>query len=433
MFQNKELEQKSNPKITNNVLVSYGLIITVLLIFVLGFAFTKISFPKSNQAEVNGGIINNTDKIPDFLQEDVDFQEFWQVWKYLKENYVDSDVKDTQLFYGALAGMVASLDDPYSVFFDPEISEKFEQELSGSFEGIGAEIGIKDNFLTIIAPLPDTPADRAGLRPGDKILAIDGYDTTGIALDYAVSIIRGAKGSEVILNIYSDGDVDARDVKIIRDMIEIDSVKFSRKDTAGSPDQGFELKDGNIAYIELSYFNENTLADWNKTIQEVITINPKGIILDLRNNPGGFLQTAIEIAGDWVNGKDVVLEKLRSGLKLAHRANRQARLENFPTVILINGGSASGSEIVAGALQDYQVATLIGQTTFGKGSVQDLKKFKDGSAVKLTIAEWLTPLERNINKEGIKPDIEVEMTRDDYNNDRDPQLDRAIEFLRTGQ
>ncbi|NUM25157.1 MAG: S41 family peptidase [Candidatus Buchananbacteria bacterium] len=425
--------QNQKPKLVKGILVSYAGLIAILLVFILGFAVGKSSLFKNEQKNISGGEITNAEEIPDFLKEDVDFQEFWQVWKYIKENYVQSDVTDTQLFYGAMAGLVGALDDPYSVFFDPEISEKFEEELSGSFEGIGAEIGIKEGQLTVIAPLEGTPAKQAGLSAGDAILAIDGYDTAGIALDYAVSKIRGDKGSEVVLSIYRTGDSEPHDVTIVRDTIEIDSVKLSRKSADGKPEEGFELKDGDIAYIELSYFNENTLADWNKTIQEALAANPKGIVLDLRNNPGGFLQTAIEIAGEWVNGKEVVYERLRDGVKIAHNANRQARLNDFPTVVLVNRGSASGSEIVAGALQDYDEATIIGETTFGKGSVQDLKKFKDGSAVKLTIAEWLTPLERNINKEGIKPDIEVVMTREDYENNRDPQLDRALEFLRNGQ
>lgn len=427
--------EKPKTKFFVRFLTTYSLLVILVLIFALGFAIGQVLLIKES-APPAPGEVKNIEEVPEYLSQDVDFREFWQVWEYIKDNYVKSDVPQTQLFYGALAGLVASLKDPYSVFLNPEISNKFEEELAGSFEGIGAEIGIKEDRLTIIAPLPDTPADRAGLRPGDKVLAINGYNTTGIALDYAVSIIRGPKGTEVKLTILSNGDDEAKEVSIIRDKIEIDSVKFSRKSSQGSEDEedkSFELKDGDIAYIELLYFNENTLADWNKTIQDVLVANPKGIILDLRNNPGGFLQTAIEIAGEWIDGETVVLERLRSGVKLAHRAERQARFEGIPTVVLVNRGSASGSEIVAGALQDYGVATVIGEKTFGKGSVQDLKKFGDGSSVKLTIAEWLTPLGRNINEEGIKPDIEVELTKEDYNNNKDPQLDKAFQVLKAMQ
>ncbi len=437
LSQNQTEKPKSKPN--SKLVKGYFLIILIVLIFSAGFLAGQAPALKSQAEALKRGEVSNIDQVPDYLKNDVDFREFWQVWEYIRDNYVKPDVPQTQLFYGAMAGLVASLKDPYSVFFNPEISDKFEEELSGSFEGIGAEIGIKNDRLTVIAPLPETPADRAGLLAGDKILAIDGYNTTGIALDYAVSIIRGKKETEVKLTILSNGDTEPKEISIIRDKIEIDSVKFSRKSTESSGNGGteeeksFELKEGDIAYIELLYFNENTLADWNKTVQEVLAANPKGIILDLRNNPGGFLSTAIEIAGEWIDGKTVVFERLRDGIKLAHQSQRQPRFGDIPTVILVNKGSASGSEIVAGALQDYGVATLIGEKTFGKGSVQDLRKFADGSSVKLTIAEWLTPDGRNINEEGIKPDIEVEMTREDYDADKDPQLDRALEILRVMQ
>lgn len=424
--------KKSKPKFIKRFLFSYTLAIILILIFVLGYSLGQVQTIPTDQT-IKSGTIKNTDKMPDFLSQDVDFRQFWNVWEYVKDNYVDSDIPETQLFYGAISGILNSLGDPYSVYLDPEISDRFEQELSGSFEGIGAEIGIRDNRLTIIAPLPGTPAQRSGLRAGDIVLEIDEYDTTGIALDYAVSIIRGPKGEEVILTIFREGDDAPQDISITRDTIEIDSVRFSRRSAEsinGEGEEEFTLEEGDIAYIELLYFNENTLADWNKTVQKLLTLNPKGIVLDMRNNPGGFLSTAIEVAGEWINGKVVVSERLRNGLELAHTANRQARLEGIPTVVLVNQGSASGSEIVAGALQDYGVATILGQTTFGKGSVQDLRKFKDGSSVKLTIAEWLTPNGRNINDEGIVPDIEVERTQEDFENDLDPQLDKAFEILR---
>ncbi|MFA6215172.1 MAG: S41 family peptidase [Patescibacteria group bacterium] len=428
--------EKPRKKSFSAILKIYSLIILVGLIFGAGFIFGRL--PEIKQANsAKGKVLNTEQPAPEYLSKDVDFQEFWQIWSYVKNNYVKADVSESQMFYGALAGIVASLKDPYSVFLDPEISKKFEQELSGSFEGIGAEIGLKDNQLTIIAPLPGTPADKAGLKAGDKVLAIDGKDTAGIALDYAVNLIRGEQGTAVTLTVVSNGDKEPREVKITRGKIEIDSVKFSRKDSSGktvaAADKSFELKAGDIADIELLYFNENTLADWNKTVQDVLAANPKGIILDLRNNPGGYLNTAIEVAGEWINGKTVVFERLRNGDKIAHSGNRQPRFEGIPTVVLVNKGSASGSEIVAGALQDYGVATLIGETTFGKGSVQDLKNFPDGSAVKLTIAEWLTPNGKNINEAGIKPNIEVKLTKEDYDADKDPQLDKALEVLRFKQ
>ncbi|OGY47682.1 MAG: hypothetical protein A2840_00145 [Candidatus Buchananbacteria bacterium RIFCSPHIGHO2_01_FULL_47_11b] len=409
-------------------LVAVTGISAVVIIFILGVSFGR---QYESAVRTQGGEVTNKDALPEYLTKDINFDLFWQVWQYVQDKYVESDIPETQLFYGALRGLVASLEDPYSVFLEPELSKEFEQELSGNFEGIGAEIGIKNDQLTLIAPLPNTPADQAGLQAGDKILAIDGEGTAGIALDYAVRQIRGQKGSQVILTILREGSDESRDVPIIRDTIEIDSVRFIRKDPQGQqPEAENFLIDGDIAYIELLYFNENTLADWNKTVQKVLEANPRGIIFDLRNNPGGFLSTAIEIAGEWVNGKTVVLERLQSGAQVEHSAARRARFDSIPTVVLVNGGSASGSEIVAGALQDYGAATIVGETTFGKGSVQDLREFIDGSSVKLTIAEWLTPNGRTINKEGITPDIEVELTEENYSNGVDPQLEKAIELLK---
>lgn len=379
---------------------------------VLGARQGKIEAKK----EVYGGEIQNRGQVPEYLSKDVDFNLFWQVWNLAKKDYVHQPVADTKLFYGALAGLISSLDDPYSVFFDPKTAADFKQELEGTFSGIGAELGIKNKQLTIIAPLPGTPAERAGLKAGDKILAIDGEDTTDMALDYAVSIIRGKKGTEVTLTIWREDWEKTMDVKITRDTIEVASVKW-------------EMKDG-TAYIEINHFNEDTSRRFNQAVAELIAKNPKGLILDLRNNPGGFLGTAVKVAGEWISNDVVVIEQSDDGQKNEERSSGIARLENLKTVVLINQGSASASEIVAGALQDYGKATLVGETTFGKGSVQNLELLPDGSAVKITVALWLTPKGRQIDKEGIAPDMEVDLTEDDYNAGRDPQLDKAMELLK---
>lgn len=406
----------------------YG-IITVSLISLSFFAGYDVGKQSIGLGPTDSLSLINADTYS--AEATLDFRQFWQVWQYIKDNYVKADITEQQLFYGALDGLVASLQDPYSVFFDPEINKQFQQELSGAFEGIGAEIGIKENQLTIIAPLPSTPAERAGVLAGDRVLAIDGQDTAPLSLDESVKRIRGPRGSTVILTVVRTDTPEPLEISIVRDTIEIDSVRFVRKDPAGKqPPVEQKLMDGDIAYIELQYFNENTLADWNGVVSQILQANPRGIILDLRNNPGGFLDTAIEIAGEWAGDRPVVLERLRDGETLHHVPRRQARLHTIPTVVLINYGSASGSEIVAGALQDYDLATLVGEKTFGKGSVQDLREFSDGSSVKLTIAEWLTPLERHINNAGVAPDEEVVMTRDDFQSKGDIQLQKALELLR---
>lgn len=367
------------------------------------------------EKEVYGGKVLDKEKLPTYLSKDIDFNLFWQVWDLVKKEYVRQPVQDTKLFYGALAGIVTALDDPYSVFFDPEMAQKFQQELKGAFEGIGAELGIKDKQLTIIAPLPGTPAERAGLKAGDKILAIDGKDTNDMALDYAVSLIRGPKGTEVVLTTWREGWEKSKEIKIVREKIELVSVKWEMK--------------GEIAYFEINHFNEDTRERVNQAVNELLIKNPKGIILDLRNNPGGFLDTAVDVAGEWIENDVVVIEQNQSGQKNARKSSGLARLQNLKTVVLINEGSASASEIVAGALSDYGKATLVGKKTFGKGSVQNLESLSDGSAVKITVSEWLTPKGRQIDKQGIPPDVEVNLTEEDYNAGRDPQLDKAMELL----
>jgi len=395
--------------------VSYVVIILMLASFLGGMSLGGLQGKIETEKKFVGGTVGNTEKLPEHLSKDVDFDLFWKVWDLVKKNYVHQPVADTKLFYGALSGIVSAVEDPYTVFFDPDTAKKFQQELEGAFDGIGAELGIKNRQLTIIAPLPDTPAEKAGLMAGDKILAIDGKDTTNMALDYAVSLIRGQGGTEVTLTIWRDTWEKPKDFKIKRDRIEVASVKWEMK------------KD--IAYIEINHFNEDTTGKFNQAITELLPKNPKGIILDLRNNPGGFLDTAVEVAGEWIEKNVVVVEQTDDGQKNEERSEGLARLQNMETVVLVNEGSASASEIVAGALQDYGKATLVGKKTFGKGSVQNLEALPDGSAVKITVAEWLTPKGRLIDKEGIAPDQEVDLTEEDYNANRDPQLEKALELL----
>lgn len=349
--------------------------------------------------------------------QDIDFDLFWQVWDTIKENYVDrEELSDKMLFYGALKGLVNAVGDPYTVFMDPKISKEFEDDLKGTFEGIGAEIGIKNNILTIIAPLPDMPAEKAGLKPGDKVLAINDESTMGMPIDVAVSKIRGEKGTDVTLSIVHRDSEDVEKIKITRGQIIVASVRT-------------EILDGNMFLIEISNFNSDTEQRFNNAVREAIAQNPKGIIIDLRSNPGGYLDTAIEMASEWVESNIVVTEKYNEEQKIEHLSRGRARLKDFNTIVLVNEGSASASEIVAGALQDYGLAKIVGKKTFGKGSVQSLNNFSDGSSLKITVAKWLTPSGRSISDEGIEPNIEIDLTREDYNADKDPQLEMAIEII----
>lgn len=364
------------------------------------------------------GEVFNTQGTPDYLRQDVDFDIFWDVWQLVQTKFVNQPVLDTELFYGSLKGLVASLGDPYSVFLDPKTTSEFNQELSGSFEGIGAEIGLREGQLTIVAPLDNSPAQKAGLHAGDKVMAIDGFDTTGISIEYAVSIIRGPQSSQVTLTVVRDDPVELQDIVITRGKIVLDSIKWKMVGV-----------NEDIVHLEVKYFNFDTTEKFNEAVQAILAKKPKGIILDLRNNPGGLLGTAIDVASEWVGREAVLFEKNFEGEIKKYDGSGLARLRPIKTVVLINGGSASGAEIVAGALQDYKISTLAGETTFGKGSVQNLESMKDGSSVKLTTAYWLTPDKRAIEGEGIVPDVEVERTLEDYDAGLDPQIDKALELL----
>ncbi len=386
--------------------------------FDLSVAKTKAKI-KSTPATTTGKVLNTNAKVPDYLNKDVDFNLFWDVWNLVKNKSYDKNVPDTQLFYGALAGIVAAVGDPYTVFMTPQDSNQFQQDLKGNFEGIGAEIALKNGNIIIVAPLNDTPAEKAGLKPKDIILKINGTSTKDMSVDTAVKLIRGRKGTKVTLNIFREDFSEPKDFEIVRDAITVKSLTW-------------EVKNNNLAYIKIRQFNEDTMTLFDKAINEILAKGTiKGIILDLRNDPGGYLETAIAVAGEWDGSATVVSEKMRDGTEIKHVADKQARLTAYPTAVLVDGGSASASEIVAGALQDWGKAQIVGDKTFGKGSVQDLTDLPDGSSLKITIAKWFTPKGRSIDEQGITPDIYVQITPDDYNKDRDPQLDKALEILKT--
>jgi carboxyl-terminal processing protease len=367
---------------------------------------------------------------------DIQFSQFWELWKMLKLKYYE-DASEQKMFYGAMKGMAEAMGDPYTTFFEPKIAKEFSDSLKGEFEGIGAEIGIRDSQLQIIAPLPETPAEKAGLQAGDYILAINGTSTENMPTDQAVSLIRGPKGTVVTLKIgrmvqaTSTKDEKAtstktnvkrklepvvKDYKITRDKIYVKSVRLSW------PKEG-------VALVTLSNFNEDTDSVFSSLVDQILAKNAKGLILDLRNNPGGYLDRSTAVAGEWAGDEVIVSERRKGKIVDSFHGTGSGRLKGLPTVVLVNQGSASASEIVAGALQDYGLAKIMGMKTFGKGSVQDYSEFKDGSAIKITIAEWLTPKGRSINKLGIQPDIEVDRTLDNYNENSDPQLDKAFQWL----
>jgi len=351
--------------------------------------------------------------------EDLDFSLFWEAYHKLQEKFVDPQKFDNQkIIYGAISGMVKSLEDPYSIFMSPEEETRFQEDVKGQFEGIGVEIGIRKKQLQIISPLEGTPAQKAGLRAGDKILKINDKDTFDLTIEEAVNLIRGKKGTEVILTILRSEWERPKEIKIIRDVILVPSLKW-------------ELKEGDIAYLKLYQFSEKANFDFTTAAFEILMSPAKKIILDLRNNPGGYLEVAQDITSYFLKkGQIIAIEDFGTNKeKKEYKSKNLGKLSQYPIVVLINQGSASASEILAGALRDNRGILLIGEKTFGKGSVQQLEKLKEGS-LKITIAKWLTPKGESITDRGLEPDIKIEMTDEDYENNRDPQLDKAIEIIK---
>jgi len=351
---------------------------------------------------------------------DVQMNIFWEVWGRLANKYVDENKLDAKkMVYGATKGMAAALGDPYTVYMDPEESKQFDQSLNDILEGIGCELTVKDSVLVVVSPLRGSPAEKAGLQSGDLVYKIDGALTSEMTVFEAISKIRGPKGTVVTLMIVREGKNEPLEVKIIRDTVNIESVKY-------------EDKGDGIFYFAIHLFSDNTQQEFDKAIAEMLQKSPKGLILDLRFNGGGYLTTAVDVLSVFIKGKQDVLSIRQRDLKANESlaVSGDPKLPNLPLVVLINEGSASASEIVAGAIQDLKRGVLIGEKSFGKGSVQEVGKFSDGSSLRYTIAKWYTPLGRSITEVGIIPDIAVVNDEKDVAEGKDAQLDAAIEYLK---
>lgn len=347
-----------------------------------------------------------------------DFRTFWEAWKTIDDSYLRADsVSAEARVQGAIRGLIGSLNDPYSEYFNPVDGKKFMEDVQGNFSGIGAELGIRKGQLTVIAPLKNSPAAKAGLRAGDWILKINTTSTDGMQIDEAVNYIRGPENTDVNLNVFRDGWTAPKDFKITRGVIEVPTVDFEMKDK--------------IAHISLHNFNGNASKEFYGALKQAADKKAEGLVLDLRDDPGGFLDVAVNLAGWFLKpGTVVVSENDKTGPIETMKASGSGDLADFPVVVLINKGSASASEILAGALRDQNKVPLIGETSYGKGTVQQLKELRDGSQLKITIAHWVLPSGHILENGGLKPDYEVQLSDDDIKNNRDPQLDKAIEVLK---
>ena len=347
------------------------------------------------------------------------FKIFWQVWDLAEKNFYDPTKVDYQkMTYGAIKGMVQSLGDDYTIFSTPTETNVSRTHLQGNYEGIGAYIGEKDGFAVIQGPVNDqTPAAKAGLRKGDLVLEVDGVDVEGMALDEVISLIKGPADTDVTITLYRPDEQREFTVTVTRTRIEIKSA------------EGRMLDDG-LAYLKISVFGDTTAAEMDTALQELLKQNPRGLIIDLRGNGGGYLQAAQEILGRFLRDGVATLEQDRDGQRTALPIlHGDAEVYDLPIVVLVDGGSASASEITAGALQDLKRAILVGEQTFGKGSIQNVVDLPDGSSVRITVAHWLTPNAREIQDVGLTPDLVVGITPEDYNAGLDPQLDTAVAYL----
>ena len=373
-------------------------------------------------------------------KENVDFSLFWQVWDRLEENYLEKEaLKPAEMVYGAISGLVASLKDPYTAFLPPQANKESKEDLAGEFEGVGIQLGYKDSALAVIAPLSGTPAESAGVKAGDLIVKIKdeqkGIDkeTGGMSLPEAVSLIRGKKGTAVVLILAREGVKEPFEVEIVRGTIIVKSVEveFINSETARQRDSETASK---IAHLKLLRFGERTNQEWEEAVYKIQDTRYKiqdfkGVILDLRNNPGGFLNGAVWIASEFLDKGAVVQQDGGENGVETFSVNRQGKLTDIPLVVLVNEGSASASEIVVGALKYHGRAKLVGEKTFGKGTIQEAQDLEGGAGLHITIARWLLPDGSSVDKEGIKPDFEVKM--DEKDSTKDSQLEKAVEVLIT--
>lgn len=407
-------EIKEENKQTSKIKSNLKIIILVTIFFFLGVFIGTKGKP---EIEKVSSISNKATAV----ETTADFAPFWKVWNTINEKSPNKDkITDQDRVYGAISGLVGSLNDPYSVFFSPDEAKAFQDEIAGNFTGVGMEIGIKNKILTVIAPLKDTPAEKAGIKAGDQVLKIDKTITAGLAVEKAIKLIRGEKGTTVKLTIFHEGDKEPKEIKIIRDVINI-------------PTLDSELRPDGIFVVKLYSFTANSADLFRGAMIKFQDSGSKKLIVDLRGNPGGYLDSAVDISSWFLPGGKVVVTEDYGGNakpKIFRSRGYNAFGDDFKFIILINGGSASASEIVAGAMQDQGKAKLVGEQSFGKGSVQEVIDVTKDTLLKITVAKWLTPNGHLIHEIGLTPDYKIAITKSDIEKKLDPQMDKAVELLK---
>jgi len=401
-----------------NVPMSLKKIRQYLLVAIIALLFLGIGF---RLGERNSGRVSVT---TGQNVAGVDTSVMNEVLDRLKQSYLKpEDINSKKLMYGAAEGMTSSLGDPYTSFYPPVENVRSKEDLQGEFGGVGIQLGYIDDTLAVMAPLKGTPAEKAGIKAGDLILRIKDdvkkidKDTSELKIDEAVDLIRGIKGTTVILTIFHDGENQSRDVSLVRDTINVPSTEIEWVDN------------GRVAVLRVNKFGEQTLGEWNKMVDQVIAQKAMGVILDLRNNPGGFLQRAVDLGSEFIPDGVIVKQRDRNTTETLN-VDRRGRLIGMPLVVLINKGSASASEILAGALRERIGIKLVGEKSFGKGTVQEVQDLSGGAGLHITIAEWLLPSGKNIHKEGLTPDVEIKYELDPKNPEVDNQMDKALEVLK---
>ena len=406
--------------IRNSVIISVFISFAFILGFALGNNGFVAEFNKFPKVEISR-------QLP-VTKTNVNFDLFWETWDTLNAKYYDkSKIIPYKMVYGAIKGMVSSIGDPYTIFLNPDENKIVEDDLKGNFQGVGIQIGYIKGQLAVIAPLPFSPAEKAGIKAGDLILEIKDKSknkdvtTSDMTIPDAVSLIRGPQGTKVTLVLFRDGEKEPIEREIERAIIDVPSVILEFKNKKDSDNKS-------VAYIKVTKFSEETFSEWNEAVSEILK-NPdtKSIIVDVRNNPGGYLQSAVDLASDFLDtGNVVVIEESDSGKKDEYKVGRIGRLKDYQVLILINKGSASASEILAGALRDNKKIILVGDTSFGKGTIQEPEQMKGGTGLHITISKWLTPSGYWVNEKGLDPDIKVE---DNQDTKEDEQLDKALELI----